>query len=304
MRERESKLRPRPRWEQIDQESKHQVWLAITAGKPLLEKKRLGEELSLEEEKKYLEMEDALAFLISANEGLIRAVAKRVYGQNLFLAKEEDLMQAGRIAIFQKALEYKEEKGEFSTFVYKKILGAVQNAECFDVFEAGVIKDWQRRKRIAILIIKEQELEKKFGRRPTIEELSQATSFRKDGVLSIQEIRRLSVVNFSDLPKDVSRLETNEEMVERIFAEGNDIGDRPVENVALKEVRKDEIIGILEELPEEEREIVYLLSGLDKSSPDGLCQREVGKLFDVTRQMIGYRIKRPPVQKAVRRAVF
>ena len=209
--------------------------------------------------------------LIQANLRLVISIAKKYTNRGLHFF---DLVQEGNIGLikavekFNYKLNYK-----FSTYATWWIRQAITRS----------ISDQARTIRVPVHMIEQinkvsresRQLMQSLGREPTDEEIAEKLGWPLEKVTSVKSVAREPISLESPLGEEEDSLL------------GDFIEDKAVENPANQTAFKmlqEHLRGILNDLPEREREVIQMRFGLE----DGysLTLEEVGLYFNVTRERI------------------
>ncbi len=210
--------------------------------------------------------------IVSENTGLVYSVARRFMGRGYEL---EDLFQIGCIGLL-KAIQRFDFSFEvkFSTYAVPMILGELKRF----LRDDGMIKVSRSLKETAIKVyaVREQ-LEKKTGREPTMEELEKATGISKEDMAYALE----STAGVESLYKTVYQDDNNPVMlVDKLVTDGYE--DKMTDHLALMEA-----LGSLEM---REQELIRLRYYQDKT------QSEVAEKFGTSQVQIS-RMEKKIIEK-------
>ncbi len=220
--------------------------------------------------------EEAKQLFILANLRLVVSTAKKFAKSGLdFL----DLIQEGNKGLMKAVEKFEYKRGwKFSTYATWWIRQAITRA----------IADQSRTVRIPVHMTEriselkkiEHELTTKLGRRPTIEELSKASGLPVEKILYIQRIAQSKVSLTGDRAPQ-SAEEDAVSLIETVSDE--DLVEDPAKD-AVKKILMEKLMKYIEKLPERERQVLELRTGIR----DGISRtlEEVGKMFNVTRERI------------------
>ncbi len=217
--------------------------------------------------------EEARAKLINSNCRLVVNIAKHYVGRGMLFV---DLIQEGNIGLMKAVQKFDYTKGyKFSTYATWWIRQAITRA----------IADQARTIRIPVHMVEtinkitrsQRRLIQELGREPTAEEISEDMK----GELTPQEIRHIQRLALEPVSLE-SPIGEEDDSHLGDFIEDKD-SESPVD-YATKQLLKEELYSVLDELNEREERVIRLRYGLDDNRPRTL--EEVGKEFGVTRERI------------------
>lgn len=205
---------------------------------------------------------EAAERLINENSGLIWSIARRYFGRGV---DSDDLYQLGCVGFLKAIAGYDEDFGtQFSTYAVPKISGEIRR---FLRDDGSVKVSRGLKERAQVIRTARTTLEQRFGREPTISELSAETKITPEDIA----IAETATVQAESLQK-----ESGEEgfTLEHVLGDyGQE--ERLVEQVALREA--------IDALPERERKVIALrfFHGMTQDSSArvlGVSQVQVSRL--------------------------
>ena len=217
--------------------------------------------------------EEAKQRLINCNLRLVVNIAKHYVGRGMqFL----DLIQEGNLGLMKAVDKFDYTKGyKFSTYATWWIRQAITRA----------IADQARTIRIPVHMVEtinkmtriQRQLIQELGREPTAEEISDAMG----GELTPKRIREIQRIALEPVSLETPIGEEDDSHL------GDFIEDKESESpvdFTTRQLLKEELYSILEDLNDREEKVIRLRYGLDDHCPKTL--EEVGKVFGVTRERI------------------
>ena len=180
--------------------------------------------------------EKAYEQILNENNGLIWSIVKRYSGCGVDF---DDLYQLGCIGFIKAVKGFNITYGtQFSTYAVPKIAGEIRRF----LRDDGAVKVGRTlRERGQTLWSAREKLREDFGREPTISELAELTK------MSVEEIANIELANI--VPESLQQENEDGLSLESTLGT-NGIEEKLVEHIALREA--------IEELPEQERRVIFL----------------------------------------------
>lgn len=207
--------------------------------------------------------EEAKAQLVEENVGLIWCIVKRFYNRG---AEAEDLFQIGSIGLL-KAIDKFDLSYDvkFSTYAVPMISGEIKRF----LRDDGMIKVSRSLKELSYkAFLAQEELRRKYGREPVLEELADFMQVEKeDLVMAMEASSEIESLHKTIYQKDGHEIQLMDKLEEQ-------------------EVREEKILNrmllneLLEQLDKEERRLIYLRYFANKT------QAEVGKSLGISQVQV------------------
>ena len=207
--------------------------------------------------------EDAKAQLVEENVGLVWCIVKRFYNRG---AEAEDLFQIGSIGLL-KAIDKFDVSYDvkFSTYAVPMISGEIKRF----IRDDGLIKVSRSLKEIAYkAYLVQEELRKKRGREPTLQELADYMGVEKEElVMAMEANAEVESLHKTIYQKDGHEIQLMDKLKEQEARE-----DKVLDRMLLKE--------LLEQLGKEERQLIFLRYFANKT------QTEVGEIMGISQVQV------------------
>lgn len=207
--------------------------------------------------------EDAKAQLVEENVGLVWCIVKRFYNRG---AEAEDLFQIGSIGLL-KAIDKFDVSYDvkFSTYAVPMISGEIKRF----LRDDGLIKVSRSLKEIAYkAYLVQEELRKKRGREPTLQELADYMGVEKEElVMAMEANAEVESLHKTIYQKDGHEIQLMDKLKEQEARE-----DKVLDRMLLKE--------LLEQLGKEERQLIFLRYFANKT------QTEVGEIMGISQVQV------------------
>ena len=207
--------------------------------------------------------EDAKAQLVEENVGLVWCIVKRFYNRG---AEAEDLFQIGSIGLL-KAIDKFDVSYDvkFSTYAVPMISGEIKRF----LRDDGLIKVSRSLKEIAYkAYLVQEELRKKRGREPTLQELADYRGVEKEElVMAMEANAEVESLHKTIYQKDGHEIQLMDKLKEQEARE-----DKVLDRMLLKE--------LLEQLGKEERQLIFLRYFANKT------QTEVGEIMGISQVQV------------------
>ena len=210
--------------------------------------------------------EEAKAQLYEENVGLVWCIVKRFFNRG---TEMEDLFQIGSIGLL-KAIDKFDVSYEvkFSTYAVPMISGEIKRF----LRDDGMIKVSRSLKELAYKAVAAgEELRRKNGYEPTLEELSQYMSIEKeDLVMAMEANNEIESLHKTIYQKDGHEIQLLDKLEEQEVVE-----EKIINNILLT--------GLLKQLEREERQLIYLRYFANKTQADvgrcmGISQVQVSRM--------------------------
>lgn len=202
--------------------------------------------------------------LLCENTGLIYSIVKRFLNRGTEL---EDLFQIGCVGMLKAIDKFDMSYGvQFSTYAVPMITGEIRRF----LRDDGIIKVSRNVKENNIKIARViEDMNKKYGREPTIEEIAEHTGLEKDDILLAIDSR----IEVDSIYQTVSRSDGDEMyIVDKLASNGMLRGTEGM--LKIQDLEKDKLINHivlmenLQKLNDREREIINLRFFKDKTQSE------------------------------------
>lgn len=206
--------------------------------------------------------------LIESNNGLIWSIARRFFGRGV---EADDLYQLGCMGFLKAIYGFDPQFGtQFSTYAVPKITGEIRRF----LRDDGSVKVSRSIKERAYAIKNARSaLEQRFGREPTLSEISAETGFSPEDIATAETA--------SAAPESLQKENGDDGFTLEHILSDNPLEDKLVEYVALKEA--------INSLPEKEKSVILL------RFYKGLTQDKTSKILGVSQVQVS-RIERRAIQ--------
>ena len=207
--------------------------------------------------------EEAKAQLVEENVGLVWCIVKRLYNRG---AEAEDLFQIGSIGLL-KAIDKFDVSYDvkFSTYAVPMISGEIKRF----LRDDGLIKVSRSLKEIAYkAYLVQEELRKKWGREPTLQELADYMGVEKEElVMAMEANAEVESLHKTIYQKDGHEIQLMDKLKEQEVRE-----DKVLDRMLLKE--------LLDQLGKDERQLIFLRYFANKT------QTEVGEIMGISQVQV------------------
>lgn len=207
--------------------------------------------------------EQARAQLVEENMGLVWCVVKRFFGRGV---EAEDLFQIGSIGLM-KAIDKFDFSFDvkFSSYAVPMIAGEIRRF----LRDDGMIKVSRSLKELAYkAYLAKEEMQEQLGREPTLEELAETVQVEKEELVMAMEA--------------VSEVESIHKPIYEKDGDAISLADRLADSTQQEEqiLNKMVVAKLLEDLPKEERQLLYLRYFANRT------QAEIGKIMGVSQVQV------------------
>lgn len=234
--------------------------------------------------------QEALEKLVKANLRFVVFVAKSYQNLGLLLP---DLISEGNLGLMKAAERFDETRGfKFITYavwwVRQSIMQALTEQGStirLPLNQIGAL--WKINKAFS-------ELEQKYEREPSPEELAEMLEFNSKMVIDVRSRSQRAVSLTSSINREDGEKSTMLDVIEDPYAEKPD-------QALMNDSSKKEVEDKLSALDDREREILCLFFGINQNHP--LMLEEIGEIFDLTRERVR-QIKERAIRRLRNRAKF
>lgn len=223
--------------------------------------------------------EKARAQLVEENMGLVWCVVKRFYGRGV---EAEDLFQIGSIGLM-KAIDKFDFSFDvkFSSYAVPMIAGEIRRF----LRDDGMIKVSRSLKELACKAYQAKgEMQESLGREPTLDELAEIVQAEKEELVMAMEA--------------TSEVESIHKPIYEKDGDGISFADRLADSTEQEEkiLNKMVVAKLLEDLPKEERQLLYLRYFANRT------QAEIGKIMGVSQVQVSRLEKK--ILKQLRQQIY
>jgi len=213
----------------------------------------------------------ALEKLTKANLRFVVSVAKQYQGQGLPL---NDLINEGNLGLVKAAQKFDETRGfKFISYavwwIRQSILQAI--AEQSRVVRVPLNRTGEFRKTLKVF----SELEQKFNREPTPEEIAEEMG------VSVKEVRDSLNLAKKHVSMDAPMIQGEENSLLDVLENTN---ERDPDEGLFDSALKTDLRRVLEHLPERNAEVIRLYYGLDGQEP--MTLEDIGAKYNLTRERV------------------
>lgn len=209
--------------------------------------------------------------LVDKNIGLIIKVTK---GYSRRGVDFEELIQAGRIGMLRAIKTYNSNESSFNTYAFYWIKRAIGRE--LDNNRRTIRLPVYVLERVSKIIKSKKELTERFGKEPTIKELSKAVNS------SEERVRYLLELDKELIPLDKERTFEGEVLPHEKIAGESDVDLAKFEKLS----RRSGLFSIISKLPKRLKKVIILRHGFDMREPSMRTLEEVGEILGVTRERV------------------